>query len=335
MRYIFLFILTTTLICQSLAQQADVLVVNKIKSNGNFPGNVAFLNHASGKVIKTVPVGNEPHEVAISDDKRYAVVTNTGSYREPNNSLSVLDIAAQKEIHRVDLGPLWNPHGIIYSNGLFYFTAEGARAIGAYDPKTNQLVWINGTGQDQTHMLAATKDGKYVVATNRGSGNISIFQLMGANPLFPGAWKETIVAVGSGPEGLDISPDGKQVWVGLRGGVGGVAIVDLANKNTIDSFSTNSKGVARVKFAYNGKYFLATDPQNGNLIIFDASSHQVLKSLSLGKGSEAIFIEPDNKHVLIGVTNEDNVAEVDLETLTVTRRIITGKGPDAMAWIGQ
>jgi hypothetical protein len=39
--------------------------------------------------------------------------------------------------------------------------------------------------------------------------------------------------------------------------------------------------------------------------------------------------------VLIGVTNEDNVAEVDLQTMSVVRRIMTGKGPDEMAWIGK
>jgi DNA-binding beta-propeller fold protein YncE len=97
-----------------------------------------------------VPVGKEPHEVAVSADGRYAVVSNTGSYQQPGNSLSVFDVAARKEIHRLDLGPLWNPHGLLANQGLFYFAAEGARAIEAYNPPTNQLVWITGTGQDPT-----------------------------------------------------------------------------------------------------------------------------------------------------------------------------------------
>ena len=84
-----------------------------------------------------------------------------------------------------------------------------------------------------------------------------------------------------------------------------------------------------------GKCLLATDPQHGDLVIIDAASHQVLKSVPMGDGCEAIFVEPDGRHVLIGVTNADNVAEVGLQTMAVVRRISTGKGPDEMAWVGK
>jgi DNA-binding beta-propeller fold protein YncE len=332
------------------AQSADLLVVNKIKTNGNLEGNLAFVHLASGKVFKTIPVGKEPHEVAVSADKRYAVVSNTGSYQEPGNTLSVIDITAQKEIHRVDLGPLWNPHGLLAMNGLFYFTAESSRMIGAYDPVSNKVVWLNGTGQDGTHTLAATKDGKYLVATNRGSGTISIFHLhkqqwgdnnKGNNeeekldPLAAGVWQEIIVPVGRNPEGIVISPDGKQVWVGLKNGEG-IAIVDLAQQKKVDSFvAGDAKQLSRLKFSLDGKYVLGTDNwPNGNLVIIDAVSRKVVKTISLGIGAEAIFIEPDGRHVLVGVTGKDDVAEIDLQTMAISRRFETGKGPDGMAWIG-
>ncbi|WP_136935245.1 YncE family protein [Polyangium fumosum] len=313
---------------------ADVLVVNKIKTNGNLPGNLSFLDLASGKVAAHVPVGREPHEVAVSADGRYAVVSNTGSSKKPSNSLSVFDVEKRKEIHRVDLGPLWNPHGLLARNGLFYFTAEGARAIGAYDPVRNRLAWVMSTGQDQTHMLAATKDGKTLVATNRGSGTVSILQLTKPDPLAAGSWKETILPVGRNPEGIDVNPEGTQAWVGCRGG-NEIAIVDLAQQKVVDRFSTPNQPIVRVKFALEGKLLLATDPWHGELLFIDPTSHQTLKSLPMGQGCEAIFIEPDGKHARIGVTTEDNVAEVDLATMSVVRRISAGQAPDGMAWIGK
>ena len=316
------------------AHTADLLVVNKIRSNANLQGSLAFLDLASGNVTADVPVGKEPHEVAVSADGRYAVVSNTGSYQQPGNSLSVVDVAARKEIHRVDLGPLWNPHGLMASNGLFYFTAEGARAVGAYNPASNQVVWIMGTGQDQTHMLAATQDGRTIVATNRGSASVSIYQLTGGDPLVAGAWQHTVVPVCRAPEGLDMSPDGTQAWVGCRGS-NEIGIVDLAQKKMVSSFPIDTQSVARVKFANGGKYLLAADPMRGNLVFVDVASRQVFKSVPVGRGSEAIFVEPDGRHVLVGVTNEDNVAEVDLQTMSVVRRIRTGQGPDEMAWIGK
>ena len=57
-------------------------------------------------------------------------------------------------------------------------------------------------------------------------------------------------------------------------------------------------------------------------------------------GCEAIFSEPDGRRVLIEVTNEYNVVEIDVveidfQTMTVVRRIETGQGPDQMVWIGK
>jgi DNA-binding beta-propeller fold protein YncE len=122
--------------------------------------------------------------------------------------------------------------------------------------------------------------------------------------------------------------------VGCRGS-NEIGIVDLAQKKVTASFATHTRSVARVKFAFGGKYLLATDPGNGEFVIFDAASHQELKRLKMGTGCEAIFPEPDQRHVLIGVTNENNVAEVDLETMSIVRRLSTGEGPDGMAWIGR
>lgn len=352
MRYVSLMLLAMATTGQLHAQTADLLVVNKIKTNGNLEGNLAFVNLASGKVLKTVPVGKEPHEVAVSEDGRFALVTNTGSYQEAGNTLSLIDIAAQKELHRVDLGPLYNPHGVIALNGLFYFTAESSRVIGAYDPVKNKIVWLNGTGQDGTHTLAATKDGKYIVTTNRGSGTVSVFQLKkqkwgkpAANegkeeekldPLASGVWQETIVPVGRNPEGIAISPDEKQVWIGLKNGEG-IAIVDLEQKKTVEVFKTgDAKQLSRIKFSQDGKYLLGTDNwPEGDLVIVDVASKQVVKKIPLGQGAEAIYIEPDGKHVLVGVTGKDKVAEIDLQTLTVTRTFETGQGPDGMARIGK
>src|SRR5882672_5072268 len=80
------------------------------------------------KIVGHIPVGNAPHEVAVSDDGKIAVVTNYGD-QQPGNSLSVIDLKLQKELHRVDLGELRRPHGIAFYAGKFYFTAEANKLI--------------------------------------------------------------------------------------------------------------------------------------------------------------------------------------------------------------
>ena len=57
------------------------------------------------------------------------LVTNTGPDSDPGHTLSVIDLKTRKEVHRVELGPLPNPHGLVRHGGKFYFTAEGARLM--------------------------------------------------------------------------------------------------------------------------------------------------------------------------------------------------------------
>src|ERR1019366_4689787 len=97
-----------------------LLVLNKGTVQGDLPGDLAFVDPKTGQVFTRIPVGNEPHEVAISANGELAVVTNTGSYVNRGNTLSVIDISQRKEIHRVSLGALWNPHGVIFKDGKFY-----------------------------------------------------------------------------------------------------------------------------------------------------------------------------------------------------------------------
>jgi YVTN family beta-propeller protein len=308
---------------------ADIVVLHKVRVGWDKPGDLAFVDLQTGKVVDRIPVGREPHEVAVSSDGKYAVATNTGAGSNPGTTISVIDLKARKELRRVDIAPLTSPHGVYYRSGLFYFTAEGARAVAAYDPERDHIVWLMGTGEDTTHNLVVSEDGNRMFTANRGSNSISQFD-RGAN----GVWRPTVIAVCRGPQGLDLSPDGKQLWVGCRGS-NEIAIIDAATKKVVTTFPSLSGQIARVRFTHDGKRVLTADLGRGELSIWDAVTHQQLKNLKLGSYAEGILISPDGKRAYIGVTTDDNVAEIDLEKMTVLRRLQTGVGPDGMAWIGQ
>lgn len=312
-------------------QPAELLVLHKIKTMGDQPGNLAYLNLTTGEVVSRVPVGREPHEVAVSADGKYALTTNTGANANPGNTLSLIDVAARKELRRVNIAPLMSPHGVWYQGGKFYFTAEGSRAIGAYDPETDHLVWIMGTGQDTTHNLVVSKDGKLIFTANRGSNTVTMFEQTGTTAY--NAWRATTIPVCRAPQGLDLSPDGKELWAGCRGS-NEVAIISSAEKKVIKTFPTQTGQLARVRFTPDGKRVLLADLGKGELSIWEAATQKEQKRFKLGSYAEGILITPDGKRAYIGVTTDDNVAEIDLEKLEVTRRFYTGQSPDGMAWIG-
>ena len=138
---------------------------------------MAIVDPETGKIAGHVPTGQDPHELAVSTDGKLAFASNySGSTAQGGNSLSVIDIAARKELHHVDLTPLGRPHGLWFADGKLYFTAEANLVIGRYDPATNKVDWLLGTGQERTHMVLVGKDQKMIFTSNVQSNTISIFK---------------------------------------------------------------------------------------------------------------------------------------------------------------
>src|SRR5579872_916478 len=127
-----------------------LLVLNKEDNT------LAIVDPATGKVAGLVPTGESPHEVTVSSDGKFAFVGNYGA-QTPGKTISVIDLAAQKEVRRVDLGPLRRPHGVFFADGKLYFTAQVNKVIGRYAPESNLMDWLLGTGQDTTHMVMVAK----------------------------------------------------------------------------------------------------------------------------------------------------------------------------------
>src|SRR5260370_21753614 len=84
-----------------------------------------------------------------------------------------------------------------------------------------------------------------------GAGGGGRFGLPPAGPRGPD-WEETVVKVGSGPEGFDVLGDGRTIWV-ANAQDGTVSIVDFASKKVIDTLAVNVRGANRLKFTLDGK----------------------------------------------------------------------------------
>jgi YVTN family beta-propeller protein len=297
-----------------------LLVLNKDANE------LAIVDPASQKVVGRVPTGEGPHEVTASADGKFAFVGNYGA-QNPGSTISVIDLVAQKELRRVDLGALRRPHGMTFAGGKVYFTAEVNRLIARYDPAANQVDWLFGTGQSGTHMVVLSKDLSRIFSANIGSDSISAIE-RGAGPL---AWTETFIPVGKGPEAIDLSPDGKEVWT-AHSGDGAVSIIDTSTKKVTQTLNLGTKRSNRLKFTPDGKLVLISDLGGDELVVVNAAARKEIKRLKPGKNPEGILMAPDGSRAYVANAGDNSVAIVDLKTLEVTGRISTGTGPDGMAW---
>ncbi len=323
---------------------------------------MAFVDPSNGKVLGRVQTtARDPHELAISTDGTLAVASNYSGDPQDGNSLSVIDIVGRTEKARIDLNPLSRPHGLWFANGKFYFTVEANNAIGRYDPAKNKVDWVLGTGEQRTHMIVVSKDAKTIYTSNVSSDTISIIEPAppggfggpppGGRPPGPGGpppqgpggpppgggpggagWKQTLVKVGRGPEGFDISPDGKQLWTGHMTD-GKISVVDLGSKKVVKTVDANARALNRLKFSPDGSLALVSDIFGGEVIIIDVASETVKGRVKVGRGASGILITPDGSRAFVASTGENVIAVIDLKSLKEVDRFHTGPGPDGMAWL--
>ena len=288
---------------------------------------LSIIDPDTAKTVARLPTGEGPHEIVASDDGKLAFVANYGA-RTPGNTLSVMDLVAQKELRRVDLGALRRPHGITFADGKVWFTAEQNRLIARYDPASNQIDWLLGIGENGTHMLVFSKDRSQLFTSNIGSDSITLLR-RGADPAL--AWMATHIAVGKGPEGADISPDGKEFWA-ANSGDGSISIIDVGTSKVVDTLDVHTNHSNRLKFSMDGKLVLVSDPGGNTLVVLDAASRKELKRINIGRQPEGILIPPDGARAYVALAGEKTLAVLDLKTLEVSQRISTGNGPDGLAW---
>jgi YVTN family beta-propeller protein len=327
MRSGFIFVVFAAVLHAATAPPQALLVLSKGDNA------LAIVDPASLKIVASVPCGPDPHEVIASADGKLAYVSNYGfgAY----NTLSLVDLVAQQALPKIDLGPLRGPHGLAYSHQKVWFTAEGAKAIGRYDPATKKVDWILGTGQNRTHMLWLSEDLQRIVTSNVSSATVTIIDKTAekrgpTGPPHPD-WDETVIPVGRGSEGFDVSPDGKQIWV-ANAQDGTISVIDAADKKVIQTLDANVTGANRLKFTPNGRLVFVSTLSGPDVSVFDASTRKLAKQIEVGHGAAGILMQPDGALAYVACTPDDYVAIIDLKSLAVTGHIGPIKHPDGLAW---
>ncbi len=290
---------------------------------------LAIVDPETGNVLGRVPTGRDPHEVTASADGRLAFVASM------IDGISVIDIAAQEEIERVDPGQGSQTHDVVFADGKVYFTIEGYESIGRYDPSTNEIDWTLEIGQDGTHMLVLDQGRDRIFLPNTGSNTVTMVQGAVADP--DRAALTHIPVPGERPEGIDLSPDGREIWTATRSD-GGVSIIDVESRRVVETLDLGMLDANRLKFTPDGRV-LIIDGEAASLVVLDAATRTVIKRLTVGStdtGDGAVLVEPGGARAYLGLRAADRVAVVDLDTLEVTFEMPMGDGagPGCLYWIG-
>ncbi len=319
------------------AQGGTLVVLNKSD------GTASLIDRASGRVRATLPVGEGPHEVATSPDGRRAFACNYGTQTAPGNSITVLDLVADEVEATWTFDGWTRPHGIAVSPGgtRVFVTSEATQTLRVLDAESGKEIAAMPTKARLSHMVTlAPAQGRAFVA-NIGSNTITAVDLERLTPI-------QNVATGAGPEGIAVTPDGREVWVGNRTG-DTISVIDARTLAPITTIEASGFPI-RVQISPDGRFALASLAKAGAVAVYSVKDKKELRRIPVGgeaKNAESRFfgsqfgsspvpvglvITPDGKEAFVACGQTDQILAIDLDTWSVSREIRAGKEPDGMAF---
>lgn len=195
-----------------------------------------------------------------------------------------------------------------------------ARTLGRLAAAGLCLSALAGAGEGATVTAAPT----HLLVVDKVTG-----QLVGVDL----ASGETASArVGAGAEGLALTPDGVELWVGSND-EHEVHVLRPADLETLDVLPTCRRPI---RVAPVGERRMAvTCHADSEVLLFDAVSHERVGSVRLPVGSAPVgtLASPDGARLFVAATATGTVYEIDVGSSTIVRTFVLGGEPDGMALV--
>jgi DNA-binding beta-propeller fold protein YncE len=300
-----------------------LLVANKAEAT------LSVLELPGGKELARLQTGIGPHEVAISPDRRRAVISNYGDKNELGRSLTVVDLVGLSVVKTVDLGEYRRPHGIAFvDDRRVVVTSEANAAIVVVDIDAGKVERGIATAQQGSHMLALAPGKQRVYVANMQSGSITPIDLAGGSP------GEPVPAIQLS-EAIAVTPDGAEVWTASLA-QNKIVIFD-APRLTRDGELDAPGAPIRITPTPDGKLMIVSNAKASKLQLIDVATRAITTiDLPVTSGDSAIpvgtTVASDSKTAYVALIAEDRIAVIDLATRTITGHLTVGKGPDGIAY---
>ena len=301
--------------------------------------NATILDASNLSTVATVPVGNGPHEVAMSPDGRWAVVTNYGDQAAPGHTISVIDLYDQAPhvVRTIDLGQYARPHGAVFVQvgTKLLVTSETSQKLLVVDfvsGKVDTALATNGKG---SHMVTAQRDGRRAWTSNIGDGTVTEYDIDMRTT------KRTY-KVAPEDESIAATPGGVQIWVGSNS-ARTVTVVNAADATIVGTLGGFGRPY-RVGISRTGRSVaVVTDPDSNRIVLFDVGTRRELARIDLagekGIGTpatkalpEGIAFDPIADFAYVTLHGTNQVVAIDLRTQHVAGFGSAGTGPDGIAY---
>lgn len=287
-------------------------------------GHIAFFD-TTGKLVKEVPVGGHPHELAFSPDGRYVYATDNGMMwmtesGPGGNTVSIVDTGTMSLAGKIDLGGFRRPHGIDVEpgSGDVFVTTELPSRLLLLDPRARKVVKDYDVKGKAPHLVKLASGWAYT--SNTDSGTVSAVNLKTGDV--------KVLETGARPQGMAFSPDGRRLYV-TNMNSDSISIIDTQTKAVTGSIPTGKTPV-RIMITPDGKtavYAL----QLGEAVGFaDLEKRKEVGQVKLTGQPVSLTFSADVKYAFSSVQSQDKIFVISLNSRRIEKVISAphGAGPD-------
>lgn len=342
------FILATTLLAVSLLLPA---CVDREGDSREIPGKkvlavvnkgdntVTVIDRRNYRIMGEILTGIGPHEITVNS-RGTAVVSNYGNRYNPGSSLTLIDLSRLRLTGFIDLPRIRTPHGVVFlaDNERVAVVAEDSKRILIVNIETGEIEQSMRTLQEMPHLVVLNEERNQVFVSNVMSNTVNVYDLDSISGL-------KMVYTGANPEGMAISPDGREVWVAERGG-DSISVLDTETLEIVEKLPCPGAPL-RAVFTPDGLHVLVSISLTSEVAVFDARSRLEELRIPLDYSAAerntpeiqgelkpvpaAICVEPDSSLCYVASGNADLITVIDLTRWAVKTRLRTGQIPDGIA----
>ena len=236
--------------------------------------------------------------------------------------------ATRTKLRTIELAPNAGPHGLVWlEDGRLLATTERSQSLTIVDTRNGDRVSAISTGQQGTHMVAVSPDRRRAYTANIGSGTVSVLDLAAGTKLRD-------IAVGGQPEGIALEPRRAHA-LGRR-----PCRARGCRRSTRQASSGSPRcrtGAVPIRVAASpdGRWIVTSNLGCGCLTLIDARTRARVREIAVG-GSDAsrqvtILFSADGRLLYAAETGRNQIAEVELESGRVLRRLPAGAQGDGLA----
>jgi YVTN family beta-propeller protein len=174
------------------------------------------------KLVKIVKAAKTPSHIAFTNNSKLTFVT-----LQDSNELIAIDLASQEIVWRMPIGKM--PAGVWMTPGDKHLLIglTGSDLVQVVDWKQQKIIKEIKTGKG-AHNFRPLGDKRHIFLTNRVDSTISIIDMEKLEKV------ADIKGLPSGPDCMDVTADGKELWVTFRFAKK-VGIIDIASRKLVST----------------------------------------------------------------------------------------------------